>query len=399
MLVSSSLRFASRHALWSSTMTEQGSVEPVSNVAVDPAQIVQAVLAHLQPFSTQMRSDLDALRSEQQRLLTDLSGVVGQLRAGQSHTASVAAQAAQTSTEAAALAQQTAALGPAVPAVANAEVPAPADPLPYAAKPSLKGPVYSGDTARASEEVHGWASRMDDHLTLIGQFGTPLGPVHVGQCLEGSAQVWYHSKKTASGSAQPYATWTDMRADILQDFSYTRSGRDAFRQLAELTQRGSVRDFTKRFRGLLLLVDPKTVTDDTKQELYLKGLSQELRGHVEAQRPETLDQTITSAEALDQCFTRRGDSSRGNRQEPKEREPADRDRNRQRDRQQSDRRDQRSSGYYRDQRQSQPQRHDAGKSYAQAARGPTPMEVGTVTTQTPVQKYQPKANTGRKPGN
>ena len=76
MLVSSPLRFAGRHAVWSSTMAEQGFVEPVSNVAVDPAQIVQAVLARLEPFTTQMRSDLDAMRTEHQRLLADLSGVV-----------------------------------------------------------------------------------------------------------------------------------------------------------------------------------------------------------------------------------------------------------------------------------------------------------------------------------
>ena len=159
---------------------------------------------------------------------------------------------------------------------------------------------------------------MDDHLRQIGQLETTLEPIHVGQCLEGGAQTWYHSRKTAAGSRPPFPTWLVKRAELIGEFAYVRSSRDAFRQLQKLEQRStSVRDYTKRFRNLVMLLDLETCSDKTQLELYLSGLQPDIWAFVESQTLETVERAISSAEALDQWFSRRPEQPR--RQEGEQR--------------------------------------------------------------------------------
>ena len=243
------------------------------------------------------------------------------------------------------------------------------------AKPALRGPVFSGDKQGSGHEVHSWASRMDDHLRLNGQLETTLGPIHVGQCREGSAQTWYHSRKTAAGSLPPFPTWRVMRAELIREFAYVRSGRDAFRQLQKLEQRNnSVREYTKRFRNLVMLVDPETCSDKTQLELYLSGLRSDLRGFVESQTPETMERAISSAEALDQCFSRRPEQPRLQEGEQRDARAARPPRNQ---------RDERPARFA-SQPRFEPRRFQASprpeRSVQLATRGPTPMELGAMRT-------------------
>ena len=289
---------------------------------------------------------------------------------------------------------QTAAQPPAAPAVtaesAGQPDPVPATPaavpaapvVPVAlesfAKPSLKGPVFSGYKQGAGHEVHAWASKMDDHLRLIGQLETTLGPTHVGQCLEGSAQTWYHSRKTAAGNLPPFSTWLVMRAELIREFAYIRSGRDAFRQLQKLEQRStSVRDYTKRFRNPVMLVYPATCSEQTQLELYLSGLRSDLRGFVESQTPEAVEKAIASAEALDQCFTSRADNPRRDRREEHQRDArAQRHREQPRD-QRFERRPGPDNRPRFEPRRFQPPA-PPNRGFQPAYRGPAPMELGAM---------------------
>ena len=127
----------------------------------------------------QLTARFDALSGQ---MIARFEANMSELAARQLASAQSVQQAAQETATARLLAEQAAAqvasATAALPAVARGITePTSSDPF-FAAKPSLKGPTFSGDSAKAAEEIHGWASRMDDHLILIGHLTTTMGPVH-----------------------------------------------------------------------------------------------------------------------------------------------------------------------------------------------------------------------------
>ena len=90
-----------------------------------------------------------------------------------------------------------------------------------------------------------------------------------------------------------------MKQSLLEHFSSTRSGKDAFARPC-LEQRGSARDYTRRFRELSLQANKTLITPNAQKFYYIKGLRLELRTHVETLDPASYDDAVRIAEAADE---------------------------------------------------------------------------------------------------
>ena len=236
-----------------------------------------------------------------------LSGVVTDVDTRQRATAAAAAQA---------VAQSNAALR-ALQAAPHVQPPAPAviATPPHCSVP--KPDKFSGDSQRA-DTAHNWAAAMTTYLDIHNKLDTLEGPKHAGMFLTGSAASrWYGL--TAS-DPQPFAGWQEMRTAFLDYFSSTRKGKDAFRHLTSLEQRGSVQDYANRFRNELLQVDASLLDPESKLFYFVGGLKVDLRTHVETSNPATYDEAVRIAEAADSAHTfsnngKRGDSGRHDRED------------------------------------------------------------------------------------
>ena len=182
-----------------------------------------------------------------------------------------------------------------------------------------------------------------------------------------------------------------MKQAFLDYFSSTRKGKDAFRRLTGLEQRGPVRDYVKRFRDEILQVDTGLLTAESKLFYVVKGLKVDLRTHVETLNPATYDEAVRIAEAADsaQTFATRARKPEGRPEQRRER-PAERHVARER----TTTREFRDPGAQRPGQRPLPPRQPAQPRF----NGPAPMELGAVRTDHQTARFHPaNAAPGRAP--
>ena len=228
--------------------------------------------------------------------------------------------------------QQATAAALAVAQAGNVAAAAAAIPPPAPAAPAAPGPAkcavpkperFSGDSHR-SETAHNWASTMTMYLDIHRLLDSMEGPKHAGMFFTSSAASWWHS--LTGSNLQPFTNWEEMKRAFLDYFSSTRQGKDAFRRLTGLEQRGPVRDYVQRLRDEALQVDSGLLTPANRLYYFINGLKVDLRTHVEALNPATYDEAMRIAEAADnaQTFANRGrrtEQSKPDRQERTAHEP------------------------------------------------------------------------------
>ena len=123
-----------------------------------------------------------------------------------------------------------------------------------------------------------------------------------------------------------------MKQSLLEHFSSTRSGKDAFARLTCLEQRGSARDYTRRFRELSLQADKTLITPNAQKFYYIKGLRLELRTHVETLDPASYDDAVRIAEAADEAHSYSNSSRRAEQRSAQHRKDRQADNQRAHDR-------------------------------------------------------------------
>ena len=258
---------------------------------------------------------LDQMLQHQTELLAQFSLLSGRVTDIDERQQATAAAAAAAVAQAGNVAAAAAAVPPPAPA-------APAAPGP--AKCAVPKPErFSGDSHR-SETAHNWASTMTTYLDIHRLLDSMEGPKHAGMFFTGSAASWWHS--LTGSNPQPITNWEEMKQAFLDYFSSTRQGKDAFRRLTGLEQRGSVRDYVRRFRDEALQVDSGLLTPANKLYYFINGLKVDLRTHVETLNPATHDEAVRIAEAAEsaQTFANRGrrtEHSKPERQERRAHEP------------------------------------------------------------------------------
>ena len=260
-------------------------------------------------------------------------------------------------------------------AAAAAAVPPPTPAAPAAPGPAKcavpKPERFSGDSHR-SETAHNWASTMTTYLDIHRLLDSMEGPKHAGMFFTGSAASWWHS--LTRSNPQPFTNWEEMKQAFLDYFSSIRQGKDAFRRLTGLEQRGPVRDYVRRFRDEALQVDSGLLTPANKLYYFINGLKVDLRTHVETLNPATYDEAVRIAEAADsaQTFANRGrrtEQSKPERQERRTHEPHVA-------RERTTSREFREPGAQRPGQRPPPPRQSAQPR----VHGPVPMELGAMRT-------------------
>ena len=260
---------------------------------------------------------------------------------------------------------------------------------------------FSGDTGRSGTEALDWCFSITGWLTVSGKLNDLDSPNLVALYLTGNARTWWRSVFEAALSmqapkSQPFASWHEMRAALLEHFSSTRSGKEAFARLCSLEQRGTAREYTRKFRDLSLQADKDLLTPSATMFYYIRGLRIELRTHVETLDPASYDEAVKIAEAADEAH------SYSNRARRSDQRPAETRNDRQAQRQQAPQRQQPARDQ-RDQRDRPARHHAFGPPGQDAFRragvqrpgppafnhnnGPVPMELGAVRAAAPHQQH------------
>ena len=111
------------------------------------------------------------------------------------------------------------------------------------------------------------------------------------------AKVWWRKKyDDLQHKRCIIATWDDLKRKIKTQFFPENVTYLARCQLRELKQTGTVREYVKKFSGLML--DIKDMSEEDKLFYFLEGLKPWARTNLQGQHVQDLSTTRTVAERL-----------------------------------------------------------------------------------------------------
>jgi hypothetical protein len=153
-------------------------------------------------------------------------------------------------------------------------------------------PKFSG-----TENVIIWLDKCENTLEQ-------MGPLDIGSVrratthLDGAAWAWYSSlKRDAEDGRYPFDSWKDFREKIVREFRPQNANMALRRQLRGLNQTGSVSDYTRQFREIVVQIVDMSAADQVNH--YTAGLRKDTACEVEYQNPGTLQEAILVAQAYD----------------------------------------------------------------------------------------------------
>lgn len=93
---------------------------------------------------------------------------------------------------------------------------------------------------------------------------------------------------------RPITWWSELKSLILRHFRPVNAGSLCEEWLG-LSQEGSVKEYTRKFVELLLLMEDLRISDELMLANFKKGLEEEIKFELEILGPETLDQAMDMA--------------------------------------------------------------------------------------------------------
>lgn len=258
-----------------------------------------------------------------------------------------------------------------LPATAAAPAAAP----PSGLKPAKPTTFYGTKTCRAS--VDSWLFGVDTYFLSFPTATDAQRIAYAASLLQKGANKWWRTTAAQWTDPTHPRTWAEFKAAFLKAFSLPNKEERARDRLAALNQTSSVADYATQFRELLL--ELPAMDDSMARYQFIAGLKPRIRELVQLQRPSTLEDAIQLADTIDATtnyyraqapfpsrgrgrgqFRRPGFQGRGNGGNSFSRAPG----------------------------------HPAAAAYS----GPTPMELGAVTTQrsrlTPAERQELLAKGG-----
>ena len=131
---------------------------------------------------------------------------------------------------------------------------------------------YDGD--RKKNKVKEFVRKIERYLRCLPSVDASLHVDIISGFLTGPADTWFHHWL----KSQTVPTATKLLDDLVSHFCPANVAQEARRKLAELSQRSSVEDFSRRFRDLLEEVDG--IEEGEAKTYYVNGLKDAVKKEV-----------------------------------------------------------------------------------------------------------------------
>lgn len=147
---------------------------------------------------------------------------------------------------------------------------------------------FSGKLA----EVRTFVDSLEDYIRVLNiSLDSNAAVVLAASYLDGPARQWWSYAKDS------VSTFSEFRSQILKRFVPVDEAQEARFMLQRLHQKGSAKEYTDRFNATILPL--RNSNPDDLIFAYLNGLKEQVRQHVRAARPRTLEDAMELAVSLD----------------------------------------------------------------------------------------------------
>ena len=154
---------------------------------------------------------------------------------------------------------------------------------------------YEG--VRDAKKVENFLFDMEQYFWAVQPDSEDAKVAMATMYLSGDAKVWWRTKYDDIQHGRcTIATWDDLRRELRTQFFPENVSYLARRQLRELKQTGTVREYVKKFSGLML--DIKDMSEADKLFHFYEGLKPWARTEQQRQRIQDLATAQTAAERL-----------------------------------------------------------------------------------------------------
>jgi hypothetical protein len=134
----------------------------------------------------------------------------------------------------------------------------------YVEKVSL--PRFSG-----KDNVVIWLNKMENILGMHGELDLDAVKRATMQ-LDDSAWAWFDSLRKEYSTGYPFIGWSDFRDQLIREFRPRNENMVIRRRLHQMRQTGSVEEYTRKFRELVVQIDDMSAADQI--HFYCSGLKQ-----------------------------------------------------------------------------------------------------------------------------
>ncbi|KAG1671196.1 hypothetical protein FOA52_010132 [Chlamydomonas sp. UWO 241] len=150
---------------------------------------------------------------------------------------------------------------------------------------------------RTGENIKSWQFGLEQMFALAPNCSDLYKITAAGSALRSPAKVWYTSVREDEQHPEYVRTWEQFKESMCTYFNPTNPVRLARDQLAELSQKGIVRDYTAAFRHLCS--QAPDLNEAEKLDRYTRGLKQQTKLTVFIEDPRSFDMACRIAETFD----------------------------------------------------------------------------------------------------
>ncbi|KAJ7947141.1 Retrotransposon protein, putative, Ty3-gypsy subclass [Quillaja saponaria] len=138
--------------------------------------------------------------------------------------------------------------------------------------------------ARDAKELENFLFDMEQYFRAVRMDSEEAKVTTATMYLAGDAKLWWRTKYVDIQDGRCVIdTWEDLRRELKAQFFPENVEYIARRNLRELKQTGTIREYVKRFAGLML--DIRDMSEKDKMFYFLEGLKPWARAELQRQRP------------------------------------------------------------------------------------------------------------------
>ncbi|KAJ7943087.1 Retrotransposon protein, putative, Ty3-gypsy subclass [Quillaja saponaria] len=151
--------------------------------------------------------------------------------------------------------------------------------------------------ARDAKELENFLFDMEQYFRAVRMDSEEAKVTTATMYLAGDAKLWWRTKYVDIQDGRCVIdTWEDLRRELKAQFFPENVEYIARRNLRELKQTGTIREYVKRFAGLML--DIRDMSEKDKMFYFLEGLKPWARAELQRQRVQDLATAQAAAERL-----------------------------------------------------------------------------------------------------
>ena len=167
--------------------------------------------------------------------------------------------------------------------------------------PNIKLPTFDPFFGQTGENIKSWQFGLEQTFALAPNCSDLYKITAAGAALRGPAKVWYTAVREDEMRPEYVRTWEEFKESMRAHFNPINPVRLARDQLAELSQKGGVRDYTTAFRHLCSQIPD--IGEAEKLDRYVRGLRPQTKLTVNLEDPSSYEHACRIAETYDSAYS------------------------------------------------------------------------------------------------